>query len=315
VSDLAAGACEISLVIPAFNEAESLPELVEIISNVMKDMAYRYEVWIIDDGSSDGTFDVVRTLAAAHPAVHGVSFSRNYGKAAALSAGFAAAAGEIIVTLDADLQDDPAEIPRLLAKIREDGCDLVSGWKQDRQDSFIKNHSSKLFNAVTSWTSGLRLHDFNCGLKAYRGELARSLRIYGELHRYIPALAHLDGYKVAEIPVRHHARRYGRTKYGPARFLNGFLDLLTVKFLSSRATSPLHFFGRVGLVTFLLGAVINGYFLWQWLTGHGLHIRPLLLLGVALILLAVQFVSLGLVAELIAAGQHPEADYRVRDRV
>jgi glycosyltransferase involved in cell wall biosynthesis len=216
--------------------------------------------------------------------------------------------------MDADLQDDPAEIPRLLAMIEEENFDLVSGWKQDRKDSFLKNQTSKLFNTTTSLVSGLRLHDFNCGLKAYRAEVTKALRIYGELHRYIPVLAHLEGFKVGELKVRHHPRRYGSSKYGLARFLNGFLDLMTVIFLTSRARSPLHFFGRVGIFFLVVGLIINGYFLWQWLMGQGLHIRPLLLLGVALILLAMQFVSLGLIAELVVAGHHPELEYRVRRR-
>jgi len=278
-------------------------------------MGRTYEVLVIDDGSSDGTFDRVVELAAGRPEIRGISFSRNYGKAAALAAGFAAAGGRLVITMDADLQDDPVEIPRLVAKIEDEGYDLVSGWKQKRKDSFIKNSTSKLFNGVTSLMCGLRLHDFNCGLKAYRSEVTKTLRIYGEMHRYTPALAHLEGFRVGELKVRHHARRFGVTKYGPARFLNGFLDLLTVQFLNSRATSPLHFFGRIGLFFLLVGSIIDGYFLVQWITGHGLHIRPLLLLGVTLILLAVQFVSLGLMAELIVSGRHPEMEYRVRRRI
>jgi glycosyltransferase involved in cell wall biosynthesis len=306
---------DLSVVIPAYDEQESLRELIPRIDDVVSSMDRRHEIIVIDDGSRDGTFAEVERLATERPHLRGISFSRNYGKAAALSAGFAAAQGAIVVTMDADLQDDPQEIPRLVAEIDSGRLDLVSGWKQNRQDSFVKNHSSRLFNLTTSLVAGLRLHDFNCGLKAYRREVTQAVRLYGEMHRYIPVLAHLEGYRVGELRVRHHARRFGRSKYGPARFLNGFLDLLTVVFLSSRATSPLHFFGRLGLLFLVVGGFINGYFFVDWLLGHGLHIRPLLLLGVALVLLAVQFVSLGLIAELIVAGRHPELEYRVRRRI
>lgn len=305
--------CDISVVVPALNEAESLPDLVTRVASIIAETGQTYEILVVDDGSSDQTFEVLAALAPRHPQLHAISFTRNYGKAAALAAGFQAAGGSIVITIDADLQDDPTEIPRLLAKL-EEGYDLVSGWKQDRKDSFIKNQTSKLFNKVTSLVTGLRLHDFNCGLKAYRSQVTRAVRLYGEMHRYIPALAHLEGYRVTEIPVRHHARRFGKTKYGIARFLNGFFDLMTLVFLQARSTSPLHLFGRIGLLFLLIGLVINGYFLVQWILGYGLHVRPLMVAGLVAIMLAIQFVSLGLIAELIVAGRHPETEYRVRRR-
>ncbi len=305
---------DLAIVVPAFNEAESLPELVRRITAAVEPLGLSHGIWIIDDGSSDGTFETISNLAAANPAVHGVRFGRNFGKSAALAAGFDEARGDIVITMDADLQDDPAEIPALIAKLRE-GWDLVSGWKQDRKDSFIKNKTSRIFNWFTSRMCGLKLHDFNCGLKAYRRRVTSRVRVYGEMHRYVPALAHLEGFRVTEKPVRHFARKYGRTKYGPARFINGFLDLLTVYFLHARRTSPLHMFGRLGLLFLAVGGGISAYFLGYWALGHGLHLRPMLLLGLVLIILSFQFISLGLIAELVVAGRRPERDYRIADRV
>ena len=315
-TDLFAGSPtpDLSVVVPALDEADSLPELVARISEAVDGMGLTHEVWIVDDGSTDATQAVVDQLRVSHPEVHSIQFTRNYGKAAALSAGFAAARAPLIVTMDADLQDDPAEIPRLVAKLQE-GWDLVSGWKQARKDSFVKNTTSKLYNGATSLATGIKLHDHNCGLKIYRREVCDAVRLYGEMHRYVPAQAHLQGFRVAELPVRHERRKHGVTKYGASRFLNGFLDLLTVVFLANRSSSPLHFFGRMGLGLFIVGGCILGWFLTTWLLGHGLRIRPLLLLGVTLVILAVQFVSLGLVAELVVAGHKPEAEYRVRRRI
>jgi glycosyltransferase involved in cell wall biosynthesis len=307
--------CDIAVVVPAFNEAESLPELVDRIGTAIAGMGRSYEVWIIDDGSTDSTFAVVEELAQARPQVHGLCFGRNFGKAAALAAGFEAAAARIVVTMDADLQDDPAEIPALVALIENDGWDLVSGWKQDRKDSFIKNNTSKVFNWFTSRMCGLSLHDFNCGLKAYRGEVTRRVKLYGEMHRYVPALAHLDGFRVTEMPVKHFARKYGQTKYGMDRFVNGFLDLLTVYFLHAKQASPLHFFGRLGLGFLTVGGAISLYHLIYWIMGHALRPRPSLILGLVLIVVAFQFISLGLIAELVVAHRNPEHGYRVARRV
>lgn len=306
--------CDLSVVVPAFNEAESLPELVERIAAAANARGLDWEIWIVDDGSTDGTFAVTEDLARTEPRVHGLSFGRNFGKAAALAAGFSVAGGAVVVTMDADLQDDPAEIPALLAKLDE-GYDLVSGWKQQRKDGLVKNQTSKVFNWFTARMCGLRLHDFNCGLKAYRRAVTQRVRLYGDMHRYVPALAHLDGFRVAELPVRHAARKHGRTKYGPARFVNGFLDLLTVYFLHAKRTSPLHFFGRLGLVCLTIGGGISLYFMIWWLMGHGLRVRPMLVLGLVLMVISLQFVSLGLIAEMIVAGRRPETEYRVSRRV
>ena len=306
--------CDIAVVVPAYNEAESLPELVARIDAAITGMGRTWEAWIIDDGSTDDTFAVVEALAAERPQVHGLSFGRNFGKAAALAAGFGAADAAVVITMDADLQDDPAEIPALCARLDE-GWDLVSGWKQDRKDSFVKNKTSRIFNWFTSRMCGLKLHDFNCGLKAYRRAVTRQVRLYGDMHRYVPALAHLDGFRVTEQPVRHFARKYGTTKYGMSRFINGFLDLLTVYFLHARRTSPLHFFGRIGLGFLTVGGGISGWFFALWLLGHGLRVRPSLVLGLIFIVVAFQFISLGLIAELVVAGRRPEDAFRVARRV
>lgn len=312
-SPMAEDRLEVAVVVPAFNEAESLPELVDRICAVLEPMGRSFGIWLIDDGSTDDTFAVIADLAARNPVVHGLGFGRNFGKAAALAAGFHEAHADILITMDADLQDDPQEIPGLIARI-EAGWDLVSGWKQDRKDSFIKNKTSRVFNWFTSRMCGLKLHDFNCGLKAYRRLVVERVRVYGEMHRYVPALAHLEGFRVTEQPVRHFARKYGVTKYGPARFVNGFLDLLTVYFLHARRTSPLHMFGRVGLTFLAGGGGISLYFLIYWMLGNGLHLRPMLLLGLVLIILSFQFISLGLIAELVVAGRRPERDYRIAHR-
>ncbi len=306
-----ADACDLTLLVPAFDEVESLPELIERLHAAAARLTDDYEILVVDDGSTDGTREWLEARAVDDPRLRALSFLRNYGKSAALAVGFREARGRVVVTIDADLQDDPDEIPAMVAKLAE-GFDLVSGWKQNRQDPFIKTSTSRIFNAVTRAMSGLSLHDFNCGLKAYRRRVTRSLQVYGELHRYLPVLAHVMGFRVTEIPVRHHARQHGRTKFGRSRFLNGFLDLLTVMFLSRQRSSPLHFFGRIGLFFGLAGGLISLYFLVIWIGGAGLHLRPLMLLGIALLLVAVQFVSLGLLAELFVATREDTRFYQVR---
>lgn len=287
---------EISVVIPLFNEAESLPELHRQLTAALSAFGRTYELLFIDDGSRDESPAVLRQLAAADARVRVLSFRRNFGKSAGLATGFRAARSQYVISMDADLQDDPAEIPALIAKL-EAGFDLVSGWKKKRFDPLSKTIPSKLFNAVTSLLSGIRLHDFNCGLKAYRREVVKELPVYGELHRFLPVLAFKLGYRIAEIPVQHRARQFGKTKFGASRFVNGFFDLLTVLFISDYNRAPLHLFGSIGLVCALAGLTINAYLTVGWLRGIWIGNRPLLLLGVLLLVLGVQFFSFGLIAE------------------
>ncbi|MGE5481076.1 MAG: glycosyltransferase [Chloroflexota bacterium] len=307
----------VSVVIPLFNEEESLPELALQLEDVLSKHANnRYEVIMVDDGSTDGSFDVIKQIHARNNKFRGIRFRRNYGKSAALAVGFAAAKGQYVVTMDADLQDDPQEVPNLINKLKE-GYDLVSGWKQNRKDPLSKTAPSKLFNYITSVASGLKLHDFNCGLKAYRYEVVKSLRVYGEMHRFLPALAHRDGFKVTELPVKHYARRFGKSKFGLSRFINGFLDLLTVVFTTKYLKKPLHFFGSIGMLLVILGFLIDGWLTIEWAAGlTSLSNRPLALLGVALIIVGVQITSLGLLGEMIIKNS-PEnlQTYSIKERV
>jgi len=290
----------LSIVIPLLNEEESLPELTDkIVSVLQREKIYDYEIIFVDDGSSDSSFEVIKKLRKDNNRIHCVKFRRNYGKSAALSVGFELAKGRFVVTMDADLQDDPEEIPKLLAKLKE-GYDLVSGWKKKRFDPISKTIPSKFFNFVTSKASGVKLHDFNCGLKAYRREVVKSLYVYGEMHRYLPALAHLDGFRVTEIVVQHHPRKYGKTKFGLSRFIYGFLDLLTVLVTAKYMKRPLHFFGSIGTLLLFIGFLVDLYLAIQWFLGDkNLSNRPLLIFGIALIIVGVQFISLGLIGELI----------------
>lgn len=301
----------ISVIIPLLNEEESLNELTLSLEKVFAQMKCNYEVIFVDDGSTDKSFLKIREISRRNNKIHCIKLRRNYGKSAALSKGFRAAKGSIIITMDADLQDDPSEIPEMV-KILNSGFDLVSGWKKVRYDPFIKKHTSKLFNFVTSKLSGIKLHDFNCGLKAYKKEVIRSLRIYGEMHRYIPALAFMSGFKVTEKPVKHHARKYGVTKFGASRFVNGFLDLLTVVFTNKYIKRPLHFFGSLGIITSLMGFVVTLYLaLLKFIENKPLSDRPLFLVGIFLIIVGVQFLSLGLIAEMITKSNIKDDDILV----
>lgn len=287
----------LSFVIPVLNEVESLGQLYHEI--VEKTGIHSYEIIFIDDGSTDGSFELMQELAEADPQIKVIKFRRNFGKAAALQIGFDLAQGEVVFTMDADLQDDPVEIPAFLAKL-EEGYDLVSGWKKERHDPWHKTIPSKLFNSVTAHTFQLKLKDYNCGYKAYRKELVKELSLYGEMHRYIPALAHSLGFKVGQIPVQHRARKFGKSKYGVERYLRGFFDLLTVKMVTQYVKSPLYLFGRIGLVSTVLGSLITLYLaVLKIFYGLPLSNRPLLFLGMLLILGGLQFVSLGLISELI----------------
>jgi glycosyltransferase involved in cell wall biosynthesis len=301
----------ISVVVPLHNEERSVERLFDELQAALAPLEMPWEVVFVDDGSTDETFARLARLHAAHGNMRAVRLRRNAGKAAALDAGFAEAAGELLVTIDGDLQDDPAEIPRLLAKL-EEGFDLVTGWKTRRRDPLARRLLSKLFNAVTSSVSGLRLHDMNCGLKAYRAEVVDGMRLYGELHRFIPVLAHYRGFRIAELPVRHRPREHGRSRYGMERYVRGFLDLLTVTFMGRYRHRPLHLFGGLGLLFGVAGVAILTYLTVLKIGGEAIGHRPLLTLGVLLVVVGMQFLSLGLLSELITS--HHEERLSGRDR-
>jgi len=294
----------ISVVVPLLNEERSLETLYAEIVAALEQEGHDFEVVFVDDGSTDESLSTLGRLHEEQSNVVVVHLRRNFGKAAALQAGFLEARGDIVVTIDADLQDDPGEIPKLLAKL-EEGFDLVSGWKTRRNDPFPRRLFSRIFNWVTGIISGVHLHDVNCGLKAYRAEVLKGMRIYGELHRFIPVLAAYRGYRVAEIPVNHRARQHGRSRYGPERYLRGFFDLLSVTFMGRYRHRPLHLFGGVGLLMGAIGFIILTYLSVMWFWGHGIGGRPLFTLGVLLMVVGIQFISLGLLSELITS-QHEE---------
>ena len=306
---------EVSVILPVLDEVESLGVLHRELTETLGRLGRSYEILFIDDGSRDGSFERIEKLTIEDPRVRGIQFRRNFGKAAALAVGFREARGDVIVTLDADLQDDPAEIPKLLTRL-EDGFDLVSGWKQERQDPRSKTWPSRLFNWVTGRLTGVRLRDFNTGLKIYRREVVEEIRLYGELHRFIPVLAAWRGFQVTEIPVHHRPRRYGRTKFGSARLWRGFLDLLTVLFLTRYTRRPLHLFGGLGLIAWTVGFGANAYLTGIWLMGaQPIGHRPLLAFGVLSMLVGVQFFAVGLLSELVLSYQTRTDDVSIRRRL
>jgi glycosyltransferase involved in cell wall biosynthesis len=312
----------LSIIVPVYNERESLPQLFREIRHTCDEHNLAAEIVFVDDGSTDGSWSVIEELAEADECVSGIRFRRNFGKAAALTAAMRAARGDTILMMDADLQDDPAEIPNFLARL-EEGFDVVNGWKERRLDPWHKVYPSKVFNWMVGALTGLKLHDHNCGLKLFRAEVANEIRLYGELHRFIPVLAHARGFKVTEISVHHRPRQHGHSKYGIRRFLRGLLDLLTVKFLTGFGQRPQHMLGAIGLVFFSLGVLGLGYLAVLWALMNIGHIiaaepigdRPLLAYAVAFTLLGAQAITLGLLAELVVAYTGREAEtYSVAER-
>lgn len=315
---------DISVIVPSFNERESLPELTAWIARVMGAHNYSYEVIIVDDGSTDGSWDTIKGLSEADPAIHGIRFRRNYGKSAALYCGFEKAKGDVVFTLDADLQDSPDEIPEMYRMVREDGYDLVSGWKQHRKDNALtKNLPSKLYNATARRITGIKLHDMNCGLKAYRNEVVKSIEVYGEMHRYIPYLAKNAGFtKIGEKPVHHEKRKYGKSKFGMERFINGFLDLQSLWFLSTFGKKPMHFFGYSGLFMFFVGFVMTVWIIVAKLVhqAQGVKFRavtdqPLFYLALLAVVLGVMLFLAGFIGEMIARSSGDRNRYNIQDEI
>ena len=314
---------DISVIVPLYNETESLPELAAWIRRVMEANGYTYEILMVDDGSTDGSWDTVLSLSKETPAIHGISFRRNYGKSAALYEGFAAVQGDVVITMDADLQDSPDEIPELYRMIKEDGYDVVSGWKQHRQDNKLtKNLPSKLYNWTARKVTGIKLHDMNCGLKAYKNEVVKSIEVYGEMHRYIPYLAKNAGYgKIGEKPVHHQKRKYGVSKFGLERFVNGFLDLMSLWFLSKFGKKPMHFFGTTGILMFLIGFIMTIWIIAAKLVhqAQGLHYRavtdqPLFYLALLAVVLGAMFFLAGFLGEMVSRSAATRNDYNVKAR-
>jgi len=315
---------DLSIIIPSFNENESLPELIAWIRRVMEREGLSYEAIIVDDGSNDGTWDTVRRLSEEDSRIKGIRFRRNYGKSAALFCGFRKAAGEIVVTMDADLQDSPEEIPEMRRMILEDGYDLVSGWKQHRQDNTLtKNLPSKLYNATARLITGIKLHDMNCGLKAYRSGVVKDIEVYGEMHRYIPYLAKEAGYaSIGEKPVHHQKRKYGKSKFGMNRFVNGFLDLLSLSFLQTFGKKPMHFFGYPGILMFLIGGVMAVWIIVAKLVHQANHVpfravtdQPLFYLALVAVILGVLLFLAGFVCEMISRTSSDRNRYNISDEI
>ena len=313
---------DISIVISLYNEEESLPELVSWIETVMTREGYSYEILMIDDGSRDASWKIVKELAAKNSSIRGISFRRNYGKSAALYEGFKAAEGRVVITMDADLQDSPEEIPELYRMVVEEGYDIVSGWKKQRFDNkFTKNLPSKLYNATARWVTGIRLHDMNCGLKAYRNEVVKNIEVYGEMHRYIPYLAKNAGFdKITEKPVQHQKRKCGVSKFGLERFVNGLLDLISLWFLSTFGKKPMHFFGFTGILMFLAGAVLTVWVIAEKLIqqAQGLVYRavtdqPLFYLALVAVLIGFQLFLAGFICEMVSRNSQERNKYNIKE--
>ena len=301
---------DISIVVPLLNEAESLPELSQWIDKVMKAHNYSYEIVFINDGSTDNSWEIITELGATNPSIRGISFRRNYGKSAALHEGFKAAEGTVVITMDADLQDSPDEIPDLYRLIVEEGYDLISGWKQKRFDPITKTIPTKLYNGVTRWVSGIKLNDFNCGLKAYKKDVIKSIEVYGEMHRYIPVIAKWAGFKkIGEKVVQHRARKYGTTKFGLERFVNGFLDLMSITFVSRFGKKPMHFFGLLGSLFFFVGILMSWYLIgekiyYAWIIKEAMSReiteQPMFFVALTTAIIGVQLFLAGFIAELMS---------------
>ncbi|MBO6045887.1 MAG: glycosyltransferase family 2 protein [Bacteroidales bacterium] len=315
---------DLSIIIPSFNEKESLPELLTWIRQVMERESLSYEAIIVDDGSDDGSWDCVKALSKKDPSVKGIRFRRNYGKSAALFCGFRKAAGDIVVTMDADLQDSPEEIPEMRRMILEEGYDLVSGWKQHRKDNKLtKNLPSKLYNATARMITGIKLHDMNCGLKAYRKDVVKNIEVYGEMHRYIPYLAKNAGFaQIGEKPVHHQKRKYGKSKFGMNRFVNGFLDLISLSFLQTFGKKPMHFFGYPGILMFLIGGIMAVWIIIAKLVRQANHVsyravtdQPLFYLALVAVILGVLLFLAGFVCEMISRTSSGRNNYNISDEI
>lgn len=313
---------DLTIIVPLFNEEESLPELTAWIHRVIDPKGWKFEIIMIDDGSRDGSWDTVTRLASSDDTIHGIRFRRNYGKSAALYHGFKAAKGRVVVTMDADLQDSPEEIPEMFRMVTEEGWDVVSGWKQHRQDNKLtKNLPSKLYNATARWITGIRLHDMNCGLKAYKNEVIKDIEVYGEMHRYIPYLAKNAGYeRITEKPVHHQKRKYGKSKFGMERFVNGFLDLLSLWFLSTFGKKPMHFFGFTGILMFLAGFILTVILISTKLIHQagGMHFRPvtdqpLFYLALLSVILGVMLFLAGFICEMVSRNSTERNKYNIKE--
>jgi glycosyltransferase involved in cell wall biosynthesis len=308
----------LSIVIPLLNEEESLPELITWIIKVCDNQGYVYEIIMVDDGSTDKSWQVIQELSEKHKQVKGIKFRRNYGKSAALNEAFAAVEGDVVITMDADLQDSPDEIPELYRLIKEENYHIVSGWKKERHDPITKTIPTKLYNGVARWVTGVKLHDMNCGLKSYNKSVVKSIEVYGEMHRYIPAMARWEGYtRIGEKVVQHRARKYGHTKFGLNRFVNGFLDLMTIFFMSKFGKKPMHFFGLIGTLLFVIGFGITFYLAAMRLSflHYGMTARPLFFFGLLFIIVGSQLFLAGFLAELIARNSPYKNNYHVEDRL